>query len=115
MKSGVALATQEKDQGLHENAIRRLSSLNQDFPWSDVVKWELAIALDENGRSRQALSLIHEAILLRPHNSLVWHSFAVILKHLGAERAAVFAKVMQGVIEEAAQERGETWDLRESE
>jgi hypothetical protein len=79
------------DDGQFDESVNKCNALLQDYPWSDSVRWELAIALDQLGNSERALEQMVPAIVLRPGNWRAWQSLSVILNRLKAPEEARLA------------------------
>ena len=68
------------------------------YPYFHFGCLEIAVALDESNRAREALPWIEQAILALPHDQMRWHSLAVISKHLDRPEDAIAAAAISEMI-----------------
>jgi hypothetical protein len=83
----------------HHAAIAVLRPCLLRYPWSSVVRLELAIRLDETGSHKEACDLLVEALTLEPSDPLLWQSLTVVLNNCSAADEADFADDMRRATE----------------
>jgi hypothetical protein len=88
-------------QGRCVEALAVAQALETDLPYNWLIKLELAIYLDESGRTEEALEKIMAAILIEPTHSDLWVSFGVILRRLGRHEDCIVVRALGKMIAQA--------------
>jgi hypothetical protein len=68
------IATEDREERLEKAAVQERA-----YPWSASFKQELAIALDEAGRTQESLPYAQASVFLSPEWDHFWQSLSVIL------------------------------------